>query len=146
MRLFQSKAKLLSIVITFLCLAMSLNANATDPLVKAVTNAETKLGARIGLAVHDLETDQRWEYKSNERFALSSTFKTLACANVLYKADLGQERMDRFIRFSKSNLVEYSPMTEKYVGKTEMSLSELCQPVITQRLILFYKLLGGLRL
>ena len=77
------KASFFSVVITFLCLTLSLNANATDSVLEAVTNAETELGARIGLAVHDLETGKRWEHKSNERFPLSSTFKTLACANVL---------------------------------------------------------------
>lgn len=131
MRLFQRKAKLLSTAITFLCLTMPLNANAANSLIEVVTNAETELGARIGLAVHDLETDQRWEYKSSEHFPLSSTFKTLACANVLQRADLGQERMDRVIRFSKSNLVEYSPVTEKYVGKKGMSLAELCQATLS---------------
>lgn len=131
MRLLQRKTKLLSTAITFLCLTMSLHVNATNSLVEAVSDAETELDARIGLAVHDLETDQRWEYKSNERFPLSSTFKTLACANVLYKADLGQERMDRVIRFSKSNLVEYSPVTQKYVGKKGMSLAELCEATLS---------------
>lgn len=110
---------------------MSLNANATNSLVEAVTEAETELGARIGLAVHDLETDQRWEYKSNERFPLSSTFKTLACANVLQRVDLGKENINRVVRFSKSNLVEYSPVTENRVGRKGMSLSELCQATLS---------------
>ena len=131
MRLSQSKTRLLSTAITFLCLTMSLNANATNSLVEAVTEAETELGARIGLAVHDLETDQRWEYKSNERFPLSSTFKTLACANVLQRVDLGKENINRVVRFSKSNLVEYSPVTENRVGRKGMSLSELCQATLS---------------
>lgn len=110
---------------------MSLNANAINSLVEAVTEAETELGARIGLAVHDLETDQRWEYKSDERFPLSSTFKTLACANVLQKVDLGKENINRVVRFSKSNLVEYSPVTENRVGRKGMSLAELCQATLS---------------
>lgn len=131
MRLSQSKTKLFSTAITFLCLTMSLNANAINSLVEAVTEAETELGARIGLAVHDLETDQRWEYKSDERFPLSSTFKTLACANVLQKVDLGKENINRVVRFSKSNLVEYSPVTENRVGRKGMSLAELCQATLS---------------
>jgi len=131
MLLLQRKATFLSTAITFLCLTLSLSANAANSLVEAVTDAEIELGARIGLAVHDLETDQRWEYKSNERFPLSSTFKTLACANVLQRADLGQERMDRVVRFSESNLVTYSPVTEKYVGRKGMSLAELCQATLS---------------
>ncbi|MCD1278181.1 MULTISPECIES: RTG family carbenicillin-hydrolyzing class A beta-lactamase [Psychrobacter] len=127
----QHKAHFFRVIITFLCLTLSLNANATNSILEAVTNAETELGARIGLAVHDLETGKRWEYKSNERFPLSSTFKTLACANVLQRVDLGKERMDRVVRFSESNLVTYSPVTEKHVGKKGMSLAALCQATLS---------------
>ena len=131
MNVRQPKATFFSVVIAFLCLTLSLNANATDSILGSVTNAETELGARIGLAVHDLETGKRWEYKSNERFPLSSTFKTLACANVLQRVDLGKERMDRVVRFSESNLVTYSPVTEKHVGKKGMSLAKLCQATLS---------------
>ncbi len=127
----QHKAHFFRVIITFLCLTLSLNANATNSILEAVTNAETELGARIGLAVHDLETGKRWEYKSNERFPLSSTFKTLACANVLQRVDLGKERMDRVVRFSESNLVTYSPVTEKHVGRKGMSLAALCQATLS---------------
>ncbi|HCN18119.1 MULTISPECIES: RTG family carbenicillin-hydrolyzing class A beta-lactamase [Psychrobacter] len=127
----QHKAHFFRVIITFLCLTLSLNVNATNSILEAVTNAETELGARIGLAVHDLETGKRWEYKSNERFPLSSTFKTLACANVLQRVDLGKERMDRVVRFSESNLVTYSPVTEKHVGKKGMSLAALCQATLS---------------
>ena len=127
----QHKAHFFRVIITFLCLTLSLNANATNSILEAVTNAETELGARIGLAVHDLETGKRWEYKSNERFPLSSTFKTLACANVLQRVVLGKERMDRVVRFSESNLVTYSPVTEKHVGRKGMSLAALCQATLS---------------
>jgi beta-lactamase class A len=127
----QHKAHFFRVIIAFLCLTLSLNVNATNSILEAVTNAETELGARIGLAVHDLETGKRWEYKSNERFPLSSTFKTLACANVLQRVDLGKERMDRVVRFSESNLVTYSPVTEKHVGRKGMSLAALCQATLS---------------
>ena len=131
MYLLQRKTKIFSTLITIFCLTLSLPANAEDSLVDAVKSAENELGARIGLAVHDLETEQRWEYRSDERFALSSTFKTLACANVLHNVDIGQEKIDRVVRFSKSNLVTYSPVTEKHVGKKGMSLGELCQATLS---------------
>ena len=131
MYLLQSKTKIFSTLITVFCLTLSLPANAEDSLVDTVKSAENELGARIGLAVHDLETEQRWEYRSDERFALSSTFKTLACANVLHNVDIGQEKIDRVVRFSKSNLVTYSPVTEKHVGKKGMSLGELCQATLS---------------
>ena len=35
--------------------------------------------------------------------------------------DLGKERIDRVVRFSESNLVTYSPVTEKHVGKRDVA-------------------------
>ena len=131
MHLLQNKIKIFSTLITIFCLTLSLHVNAAGSLIDSVKNAENKLGARIGMAVHDLETEQRWEYRADERFPLSSTFKTLACANVLHNVDLGQEKIDRVIRFSKRNLVTYSPVTENQVGKKGMSLGELCHATLS---------------
>lgn len=39
--------------------------------------------------------------------------------------------MDRVVRFSESNLVTYSPVTEKHVGKKGMSLAALCQATLS---------------
>ncbi|MGM8888164.1 class A beta-lactamase, partial [Psychrobacter sp. 1U2] len=131
MYLRQSKTKIFSTLLAIFCLTLSLPSSAADSLIDAIKNAENELDARIGLAVHDLETEQRWEYKADERFPLSSTFKTLACANVLHNVDMGQEKIDRIVRFSKSNLVTYSPVTENQVGKKGMSLEALCQATLS---------------
>jgi len=131
MYLRQSKTKIFSTLLAIFCLTLSLPSSAANSLIDAIKNAENELDARIGLAVHDLETEQRWEYKADERFPLSSTFKTLACANVLHNVDMGQEKIDRVVRFSKSNLVTYSPVTENQVGKKGMSLEALCQATLS---------------
>ena len=133
MNLFQYKAHFFSAIVAIFCFTLSLNVNANTPnsLITTVKDAETELDARIGLAMHDMETGKHWEYRADERFPLSSTFKTLACANVLHNADLGQENLNRKIKFSKSNLVTYSPVTEKHADKKAMSLSELCQATLS---------------
>lgn len=102
-----------------------------DGLNATVRHLEQKLDARIGIAVHDLETDRRWLHRSDERFPMASTFKTLACAALLDRADAGAERLDRIVVFGEDKLVTYSPITEKRTGPPGMSLFELCEATLT---------------
>ncbi len=81
--------------------------------------------------LNDLETGQRWEYQADQRFALSSTFKTLACAELLHRVDKGEAELNSEVSFSESDLVTYSPVTEKFAGRQAMTLSELCEAALT---------------
>lgn len=101
---------------------------ADDP-ISTVMALESGLGARIGLAVNDLQSGQRWEYRASERFPLSSTFKPLACAALLARVDQGLERLDRQVAFTAQDLVSYSPVTESRLEG--MTLGELCAATIT---------------
>ena len=85
-------------------------------LTDKVRGIEERLGARIGVAVLDTQTGHRWEHRGNERFPMSSTFKTLACGAVLARVDAGEEDLDRRIRFDVDDVVTYSPVTEHRVG------------------------------
>ncbi len=100
------------------------------PLIAAVERIEDELKARVGFSAYDLETERRWEYQADERFAMASTFKTLACAALLHRADKGEESLDRKVSFSTSDLVTYSPITERYAGREVMSLFALCQATL----------------
>lgn len=104
---------------------------ASDPLQAAVTAAETRLGARIGVAVVDDETGRAWNHRAAERFALTSTFKALAGAALLARVDRGEEKLDRRVVFAAADLVAYSPVTEKRVGGDGMSLAEIAEAAIT---------------
>lgn len=115
----------------FLALLPSVAPAADSSLTKKVEQVADELGARVGFAAYDLESGQRWEYQGGQRFAMSSTFKTLACAALLHRADKGEERMDREVSFSESDLVTYSPVTEKFAGRQAMTLSQLCNAALT---------------
>ena len=97
-----------------------------DELLTALVAEESRLGARLGVFIHDRETGTRWQYQADERFPLSSTFKTLACAALLQRVDGGLEQLDRQVIFSESDLVSYSPVTGERTGAPGMSLGELC--------------------
>nr|AMP54385.1 classA [uncultured bacterium] len=88
-------------------------------------------GGRLGVAVLDLANGRRIGHRADERFLMLSTFKTLAAALVLARVDRGEERLDRRIVFSESDLVVWSPVTENRVGRAGMTLAELCEATIT---------------
>ena len=102
-----------------------------DKLLTEVERIEEQLDARVGFAAYDLETGQRWEYHADQLFAMSSTFKTLACAALLKRVDEGSEQLERRVKISASDVVTYSPVTEAYADNREISLFELCQATMT---------------
>nr|WP_030070015.1 class A beta-lactamase [Halomonas alkaliantarctica] len=102
-----------------------------DSITAELGRIEHALDARIGFAAHHLATGQRWEVNANERFAMSSTFKTLACGALLAQVDEGQLALDTEVSFEESELVTYSPVTEQYAGHQPMTLFELCDATMT---------------
>ena len=99
-----------------------------NPLLEAVKTVEQRLDARVGIALYDSGTGESWDYHGDDRFPITSTFKTLACAALLAKVDNGTVDLDRRVIFSKDDLVTYSPVTETRAGEEAgMSLRELCE-------------------
>ena len=130
---FESVTALLnfSVVIFLSSLASFASAGGSNFLIQTVARIAAEIDAHVGFAAYDLESEQSWEYQGDQRFALSSTFKTLACAALLHRVDAGQESLERAVSFSKSDLVTYSPITETYAGAQPMTLSDLCEAALT---------------
>lgn len=97
----------------------------------ALAQLESRYGGRLGVAALDLETGTRTGRRADERFAMCSTFKTLAAALVLARVDRGEERLVRRVVFADDELVTYSPITEKRVGPPGMTVAELCEAALT---------------
>lgn len=102
-----------------------------DSILETVRTVESRLGGRIGISIHDTGSGQRWEYRSDERFPLSSTFKPFACAAVLSRIENGSERLHRVIEITEEDIVTYSPVTETRVTTVGMTIAELCEATIT---------------
>ncbi|MDP0499736.1 MAG: class A beta-lactamase [Verrucomicrobiota bacterium JB022] len=118
-----------------IALAMAPRLFAAEPPPAAIERLqviERSVEGRLGVAVLDTGTGEAWGYRADERFPLCSTFKTLACAAVLQKVDAGKEKLDRRIRFEPSELVSWSPVTEKRAGGNGMRLLKLCEATMTQ--------------
>ncbi|MEZ9422961.1 class A beta-lactamase [Vibrio lentus] len=97
---------------------------------QSIEQIESRVSARIGIAVYDSATKQTWSYKGDERFPMMSTFKTLACANLLY--DFENEGLDLGLKvgIESDDLIVWSPVTKHLVGK-ELSLENACTATMT---------------
>ena len=88
----------------------------------AMRAIETAPGARIGVAAFDT-SGRRWlNHRGDERFPMCSTFKIIPAAAMLAR---GPELLATRIRYSKDDLVSYSPITEKHL-QDGMTNAELC--------------------
>ena len=105
-------------------------AAASPEVVAAIAALEKKLGGRIGVAALDAGSKERILHRADERFPLASTFKMLAAAFVLARADRGDEDLERRILFAPDDLVPYSPVTKERTHGQGMSLAELCEAAV----------------
>lgn len=88
---------------------------------------ERKFGARLGVYAIDTGTGREVRHNAGQRFAYNSTFKALQAGAVLRKFKLSG--MDRVVKYTKDDLVDYSPVTEKHVD-TGMTLLALCDAAV----------------
>ncbi|WP_306143256.1 class A beta-lactamase [Roseibium sp. MMSF_3412] len=101
------------------------------PVARAVEDIEARLSARVGVAVIDTQTGKTWLNKGDERFPLNSTFKAFLCAALLDAAAKGTADPEREVVVKESDIVSYSPVTEKRVGGQSFSIAELCEVTVT---------------
>jgi len=88
---------------------------------------EEAFDARLGVYAIDTGTGRTVEFRADERFAYSSTFKALLAGAVL--AETTAEELDQVVTYSADDLVTYSPITEQHVD-TGMTLRELADATV----------------
>jgi len=93
---------------------------------------EARVGGRIGVAALDTGNGKRFDYRSQERFPMCSTFKFLAAAAVLKQVDQGKEKLDRFVHYDAKDILEYAPVTKAHLKDGGMTLGALCAAAIEQ--------------
>jgi beta-lactamase class A len=91
---------------------------------------EARHGGRLGVAVLDTATGNRMAYRAGERFPMCSTFKLLAVSAVLHNVDMGNERLDRWVPYSASDLLDHAPIAKGHLSAGGMSISDLCAAAI----------------
>ena len=107
---------------------------------------EEKSGGRLGISAIDTNNHHVIEYRSAERFPFCSTFKVMGVAAILTASMKDGVFLKRKIHYTKKELVEYSPITEKHINDG-MTIAELCHATITTSdntaMNLLMRLLGG---
>ncbi|MGF3024233.1 class A beta-lactamase [Methylobacterium aquaticum] len=109
------------------CAAQSVE--AAEDAAARLAQLERRDGGRLGVEVRDTATGRRFGHRADELFPLCSTFKALAAAAVLARADKGQDDLNRRITYTRDALLSYAPVTGKHV-ETGMTLAELCAAAV----------------
>ncbi|WDH96631.1 class A beta-lactamase [Paenibacillus urinalis] len=94
---------------------------------ESYADLEEEYDTRVGVFAWDTGSGKMVSYRADERFAYASTFKALAAGAILLKES--EEELDKIITYSKEDVEEYSPITEKHVT-TGMKLSEIMDAAI----------------
>src|SRR5437762_11049015 len=121
-----------SMVAALLLLLAASTPGSTSDLANRILSIEERTGARIGVAALDTGSDKRFDYRSEERFPMCSTFKFLAAAAVLKRVDEKQDQLNRFIRYGAKDILEYAPVTKAHLVDGGMMLGALCAAAIEQ--------------
>ncbi|MDR7026707.1 class A beta-lactamase [Rhizobium rosettiformans] len=94
-----------------------------EEIVASAKRVEQRLDMRVGFAVIDTGDGTVTGYRQDERFAMASTFKALACAAALSR---GEAVLAKKTTIRQADLLPHSPVTEKRVG-TSINTRDLCE-------------------
>ena len=101
---------------------------AIDPAT-AFKEIESETQGRLGVVITKPGTKPT-SYRGDERFPMCSTFKVLAVSAILSRVDSGDEILDRHVRYSSADLLDYAPITRENVRHGFMTVRSLCQAAI----------------
>lgn len=101
----------------------------TPPIGDQITDLERRNNAIIGVYAEDLTTGRFVAYRSDDMFAMCSTFKAYAAGRVLQMVSRGQFTLDHTEFVDPAAVVSNSPVTGERAG-SDMTLAELCQAAL----------------
>ena len=119
-------------VAALLLLLAASTPGSTSDFASRILSVEQRTGGRIGVAAVDTGSGKRFDYRSEERFPMCSTFKLLAAAAVLKQVDGRQEKLDRFVSYDAKDILEYAAVTKAHLKDGGMTLGALCAAAIEQ--------------
>ena len=69
---------------------------------------------------------------SDERFAMCSVFKWVLAAAILAQVDAGKLSLAQTVPYTKADLLEWAPVTEKHVADGHLTVGDLCGAAVSQ--------------
>ncbi|OMQ27090.1 class A beta-lactamase [Serratia oryzae] len=107
---------------------------------------EKASGGRLGVVAINTADGTTLQLNGGQRFPFCSTFKVIAASAILHHSLNNNGFMQQRIRYQKSDLVAYSPITEKHLDGG-MTVAELCAAALqysdNTAVNLLMKQLGG---
>jgi beta-lactamase class A len=100
-------------------------AHAADAATRALADLERRAGGRLGVAAWRRGGAQAIAWRDDERFPFCSTAKVMVVATVLAQAARTSGLLDQRVRYAKTDLVSWSPVTERHVDDG-MTVADLC--------------------
>jgi beta-lactamase class A len=94
---------------------------------RALVDLEQKSGGRLGVCILDTTSGRRLSHRTDERFAMCSTFKFPLAAAILREADRGTLKLDTFVPYTKDDMVMHAPVTEANLDKGGMTIGALAE-------------------
>jgi beta-lactamase class A len=95
-------------------------------LLNSMSGRDAAEDRRVGVAMLDVDGKIKNMQRSDERFAMCSTFKFLAVAAVLHRVDRGEEKPDRFVEYGEADILAWAPVTKQHLREGGMTLEALC--------------------
>lgn len=99
-------------------------------LAKQLADIERRSGGRLGIALTDTTGRLLLGQRSDERFAMCSTFKLLLAGQVLRGAANGGPSLRTPLPLSAADLLPHSPYSETQVGSGELRLGFAAEQIV----------------
>ena len=143
-------SRILTLLLCLLLWGASANtacgADGSQGIQERLAALEAASGGRLGVVMLDTRGNLLAAHRADERFPMCSTFKMLLAAAVLRQSADEPGLLERPITYAKSELVSWSPITEKHVAEG-LSVAALCAAALQQSdntaANLLLRLLGG---
>lgn len=111
------------------CQNIPLTAQRDAAALARLQSLEQTLEGRLGLCAIDTGSGKTLAYRGEERFPLCSTFKAVLAAAILAESGRDEALLKRRIRYTRADLVTYSPVTASHVDDG-MTVEQLCAAAV----------------
>ena len=96
----------------------------------ALADIERRSGGRLGLHAIDTGSGRVLGYRSDDRFAMASTFKMLLAAAVLHREDRSPGVLDQRLPVRQADLMSHSPITSKHLADGYITARQACEATV----------------
>lgn len=97
-----------------------------DQAIRQLARLEAGHGGRLGVAVREVGSWRRLDYRSGQRFPMCSTHKLLTVAAILQQVEQGRLQLHQSVRFTAADLLAYAPVCRQHLAAGTMSVAQLC--------------------